>query len=357
MVAYTKTEPGPGDFQRCLDELRPRSGMMHVALASDEAYFPGLACAVLSILANTGAGGGISFHILDGGIEEASWRSLEKKLSSFSGEVRLRRYRLSLVEFDELPVDHGNALMTYARLLMPSLIREDEVIYVDADILCLRDLRDLWEEPLEDNLVAACQDFNIKFLANDSLSELAGKEAERWYFNAGFMKVNLKLWRKEDVQGRALRLVRGGKCTWLDQTALNSCLKGRVKYLDRGWNRFSFEVFSLPDFSEERTNIHYVSEIKPWMYYNNKNISYVIWRLFRAKWMPNIGRPKGRLERIKGNCYGVILRVLNQWGGAGIPFSALLWLLSWNPRLQGASRWLEKQRTKIAILKYVGSRF
>jgi len=335
---------------------------MHVVLTSNEAYFPGLACAVLSILSWTETGDGITFHILDGGIEEDSWRSLERKLSSSGKKGRLQRHRLSLAELAGLPLDHGDGVMVYARLLMPSLIDEDEAIYVDSDMLCFRDLRDLWEEPIEDNLVAACQDFNIKLLANDSLFDLTEEEAECWYFNAGFMKVNLKLWRKEDVQGQALRLARGsrGKCNWLDQTALNSCLKGRVKYLDRRWNRFSFEVFSLPDFSQERINIHYVSKTKPWMNYDNKDISHVVWRLFRAKWMPNIGRPKGRLEPVNGIYYDVILRVLSRCGGIGIIFidlfRGLLRLLSWNPRLEEASRWLEKQRKKVEILKCVGSR-
>jgi lipopolysaccharide biosynthesis glycosyltransferase len=335
---------------------------IQVVLASDQAYFPGLACACLSILAATDTRDGITFHILDGGIEDTSWATLEKKVASANGEIRLQRRPLSFAELTGLPLDYGNGVMTYARLLMPSLIDEDEVIYVDADILSFCDLRALWDEPLEDNLVAACQDFSVKLLANDSLFDLDDDHATSWYFNAGFMKVNLKLWREENVQDKVLRLVRDyrSKCTWWDQTALNYYMKGRVKFLDRRWNRFSFENFSAPDFSAEKINIHYVSKAKPWIgNRSNKNISDVVWRLFRASQMPAMGRRKGWLESVNEKCYDAMLNLSSRWGGVGIAFIDLFrWMLrlvAWNPRLQEASIWLEKQRTKIEILTCVGN--
>lgn len=322
-------------------------------LASNEGYFPGLACAVLSILSATEPRGGITFHILDGGIDEASWRSLESRLSSAGEEVRLQRRPLSFARFAGLPLDYGNSVMTYARLLMPTLIDEDEVIYVDSDILCFRDLRDLWQEPLGDNLVAACQDPFIKLLARDSLFELAAEQAGTWYFNAGLLKVNLKLWRHEDVQGQVLRLVRDHreKCTWWDQTALNSCVRGRVKYIDSHWNRNSFEVFSLGDF-KERINVHYVSKIKPWMSRDSKNVGALVWRLFRAKFMPAAGRPSGLLQSFHESCYDAALHISSRWGGIGIRVIDRFVRL-----FPSKLRWLENQRTKLEILAYLGSRW
>jgi lipopolysaccharide biosynthesis glycosyltransferase len=343
-------------------EGRSRLGMMHVALASNEGYFPGMACAILSLLEATGTGGGITLHILDGGIEPESWEWLKKKVASLRGDVRLARHPLSLDKFDGFPLDAGNGVMTYARILMPSLIEEDEVIYVDSDLLLFRDLRDLWETPMNGELAAACQDVTVKVLANDSLFELSEKEAQSTYFNSGFMKVNLKLWREEGIPLKVLRLVKehGQRCTFWDQTALNACLKGRVMNLDRQWNRQCFEYFTLPDFSEDKVNIHFVAKSKPWMSYASRDVTMVVWRMVRAKWMPQIGRLKGGLEPLKGKCYDLLVSALGLYGSACIRLMNLLCAVlkrgSWNPALRAAKSWLEKQRTKVEILRFMGSR-
>lgn len=334
---------------------------MHVVFASDETYFPGLACGLMSILRAATTGGGITFHILDGGIEEESWSLLEREIPAHGEEIRLQRHRLSLAEFAGLRQNAGAGVMTYARLLMPSLIDEDEAIYVDSDVLCFRDLSELWAEPLGENMVAACQDFNVKFIANDPLFGVNGHDDGSWYFNAGFMKVNLKLWREEDVQRQLLRLVRDhqDKCTWRDQTALNHCFKGRVKYLDRGWNRFSFEVFSISDYSEGRINIHYVSMRKPWMNHASDNVSDVVWRLFRTQYINFAGRPRGRLKSAYESGYDLMLRAVCRWGGVGIAFlDGFCWLLRvlfGGRGLRGISDWLNRQGAKIELLQYVGS--
>ena len=336
---------------------------MHIALASNEVYSPGLLCAILSILAATDGRRGITFHILDGGLEQTTWEILEKKVSLFSRDINLKRHPLSLEVFSDLPLEweglpsgFGDGAMAYARLLLPSLIDEDEVIFVDTDMLFFRDLQSVWKEPLDDKLVAACQDFNVKYLANDSVFDLTAEEADLWYFSAGFMKVNLKLWREEDVQGQTFRLLRdhGSKCKWVDQTALNACLKGRVKYLDRCWNRFSMETLSLADFAVGGINIHYIAHPKPWVRYEIKNVSYLIWRMFRAKWMPTIGRPAHKLQGMIEDCCDALAQGAS-WRGIGADITGLfcgfLNCVIWMPGARVVDRWLRRQRTKLEIIR------
>jgi UDP-glucose:(glucosyl)LPS alpha-1,3-glucosyltransferase len=328
--------------------------MMHIALAADEAYFPGLAVAVQSILSATQIRGGITFHILDGGIEESTWRKLEGMVLLFGKEVCLQRHRLSLARLADMPPHRSGGLMTYAKLLMPSFVEADEVIYVDADMLLFRDLRELWAEPLGDDLAAVCQDVYVKTFQNDWIPILSEQERDDPYFNAGFFKVNLQLWRQEDVQGRALRMLReyGEKLKWHDNTALNYCLKGRARFLDPRWNRSSFEVYSVRDFSEDKMNIHYVTARKPWLNYDCSNATFIVWRLCRAKWMPDIGRPKGVLEPLKGACHDWWSRETGMALTDGL--FRFLESVSWHLRLWKASRRLEWWRGQFEYVRYVG---
>jgi len=342
---------------------------MRIALTSDETYSPGLLCAVLSILSFTRAGctTGTTFHILDGGLKDETWGTLERKTSAFGENIRLLRHPLSRDLFTGLPLQwdglpsHYDGAMAYARLLLPSLIPEDQVIFVDTDMLFFCDMQEIWDEPLGDHLIAACQDSNVMYLANDSLTELSEQERNLWYFSAGLMKVNLDLWRKEDVQHRTFQLLReyGPQCTWADQTALNACLKGRVKYLDRRWNRFSMKEFFLADFTGGDVNIHYIAHPKPWVKYEFKNLSYLIWRICWANLMRGGRYSQDNLGGAKGRLYDRLALVAS-WRGCGANivtfFCALLKCVIWLPKTRRIHDWLIKQRTKLQIIQCVSHR-
>jgi lipopolysaccharide biosynthesis glycosyltransferase len=350
------TEGNPKDHSLGLTRGLSSEEPMHVALAANQGYFPGFACAIFSIA--SASSGAISFHVMDGGIDDLSWNLVEQKLTSLGTTFCLQRHRISLGAFDGFPPDYGGGVMTYARLLMQSLIKEDEVIYVDSDILCLRDLRVLWREPLGDNLIAACQDWSIKVLANDSVRHLNDAEAREWYFNAGLMKVNLRMWRQESVQSKSLAFLKdfGAKCTWGDQTALNAICRGKVKYLDRGWNRSSFDAFTLRDFTESRINIHYISKAKPWQMYDCRTVSNIVWRLYCEKWVPGLGIRRSWSGQVRKRCYDLAVFVLNGCGDALIGtievVRSCLGRPSSNMRFQVLSHWLEQRRVGIEIVKW-----
>jgi lipopolysaccharide biosynthesis glycosyltransferase len=258
---------------------------MHVVLAADEGYFPGMACAIFSIALATDRAGGIEFHVMDGGITDASWNLLTEKIAALDPGIRLRRHSIELAEFARLPEAACGGAMTYARLLMETIIPADQVIYVDSDFLCFRNLRDLWDEPMGDDLIAACEDRSVKQLKDDPVFELSQEDGERPYFNAGFLKANLKAWREERVQERTLSLLRdhSAQCLWWDQSSLNAICKGRVQWLDPSFNQYFVKPVTLADFTGGKVNIHYAAKTKPWQTSDDKIITNGMWRIFYQK--------------------------------------------------------------------------
>jgi lipopolysaccharide biosynthesis glycosyltransferase len=360
-------EPAEGSARTATERVEPverrgngrRDGPMQVALAADEPYFAGLACAIFSIMLANGKDRGIDFHVMDGGIDDASWNFLESKCSAISPHIRLRRHRISTAAFADFPKDSWGGVMTYARLFMETLIEEDEVIYFDSDILCFRDLRELWEEPMGDNLIAACRDWGVQFLGEDCAFELNEEDARRWYFNAGFMKINLDGWRRESVQARTLALLRdfGGKCRWHDQTALNTLCMGRVRYLDAEYNHYYIHDVTLGDFTEGRINIHFAAKTKPWQTYDLKLISNVVWRVYLEKCMPGWTRPRGWLDRIKEMRHHIAIFLMNGLGTLLIgTMNAVRACLPCNERFRALSQWLERRRVAIQIIQWVSAR-
>jgi lipopolysaccharide biosynthesis glycosyltransferase len=288
-------------------------GPMHVALAADEGYFPGMACAIFSIALAADRTPGIEFHVMDGGITDASWEFLTKRLAVLDPAIRLHRLSIAQGTFDGLPQAACGGAMTYARLLMETLIPADQLLYVDSDILCFRNLRDLWDQPMGDDLIAACQDRGVKCLGDDPVFELSAGDAQRPYFNAGFLKANLAAWRQERVQARTLELLRdhGSRCLWWDQTALNAICKGRVQWLDPSFNQYYVKEVAPADLAGGRVNIHYAARTKPWQTSDSKLITNVLWRIYFAKF--------------DGKC--PILVSVSIFNALGVPLIALINLL------------------------------
>ena len=91
---------------------------------------------------------------------------------------------------------------TYYRLSIPTLFPQfDKVIYADIDMIFQQDLSELYQTALQHGeLVAAAPDLAIddKFFFKSPLPAKVGK-SEKDYFNAGFLVMNLKQMREENI--------------------------------------------------------------------------------------------------------------------------------------------------------------
>ena len=151
---------------------------------------------------------------------------------------------------------------TYYRLAIPTLFPHfDKVIYADIDMIFQQDLSELYQNsPQDGEWIAAARDLSIddKFYFKSDLPYKVGK-SEKDYFNAGFLVMNLKLLREENV---------------VDQDVLNVVCNGRVQILPSMYN-FQLSHFGNYMWGRESTDIqfgelfkhatlHYTGRNKPW---------------------------------------------------------------------------------------------
>lgn len=152
-------------------------------------------------------------------------------------------------DFKEL---HGwtdkNSRSIYLRFLIPYFIKDDadKVLYLDADMICLGDIRELFNIDLEGQTVGAVADA-LSFHAVNGRLKLKSKhiwgrtvrkkygEGET-YFNSGVLLIDLERWRKLRVSEQCMDILKHYDTTMPDQDALNLCLKGNVKFLSARWN-------------------------------------------------------------------------------------------------------------------------
>lgn len=165
---------------------------------------------------------------------------------------------------------------TYYRLLIPSTFPQfDRVVYADIDMIFQQDLSDLFEKSLPNGeWIAAALDLSIdgKFYFKSNLPSLVGK-SEKDYFNAGFLVMNLKRMREENVVEEFNKHAKI-KYAQNDQDVLNVVCNGHVQILPSMYN-FQLNHFSNYMWKKKTPEIqfgdlfkyatlHYTWKHKPW---------------------------------------------------------------------------------------------
>lgn len=165
---------------------------------------------------------------------------------------------------------------TYYRLSIPSLFPQfEKVIYADIDMIFQQDLSELYQSSLLHNeLLAAVLDLAIddKFYFPSTFPQKIGKTVKD-YFNAGFLVMNLKRMREENVMEEFNRHAKI-KYDQNDQDVLNVVCNGRVQILPSMYN-FQLNHFSNYMWGRKTSEIqfgelfkhatlHYTWKHKPW---------------------------------------------------------------------------------------------
>ena len=120
------------------------------------------------------------------------------------------------------------------------------MIYLDADILCLKAINDLWAQRDEAYLAAAVRS------RSDVLRAREGKWIqenykipfeESNYFNAGVLLMNLRQIRNEGLLKQVREWIASGKIpAFRDQTMLNALFFGKVKILSDLYNQAAYRL-------------------------------------------------------------------------------------------------------------------
>lgn len=233
---------------------------MLIITGSDDNYVPGVMVLIASAAFHNPDA---RFAVLDMGIR-AENRARIDQLAERLG-VSITRVEIAADAFADIPVMRAHLTRsTYLRLLIPNLFpNEDRVIYMDCDMVVMDDLSLAETVDLGDAIIAAvpCPSPDEKELAATGLSKGT-------YINAGFLVMNLPVWRREDIATQCLGLLGDPAAPLLseDQSAINIVCRGRMVYLPARFN-----VYADPNAYKRREDlpmkpavVHYVVNNKPW---------------------------------------------------------------------------------------------
>ncbi len=195
---------------------------------------------IQSVLENTLSK--VCFHIFH---DDTLNRTNKEKLIQTVGEFG------SYIQFHEVnPADfYGNhrwvkyyTIGCMFRLIMPRVLKNlNRLIYLDADLLFNRDIKDLWDIDISGYSLAAVKDviFDNGIIMPKFVEE--GIVSKDRYFNSGVLLMNLDAIRKKgDLLDLSIEFLENNPDSALpDQDALNYYFNDTALLLDKNWNVFS----------------------------------------------------------------------------------------------------------------------
>lgn len=247
--------------------------MNNIVLSGNYGYLDKIETTVKSILFHNQ---NVAIHVINPDIPHEWFVNLNQYVNQFGAKIIDEKIDSAWLAEVKPSYGHINQ-MAYGRFLIPKLLDEDKVLYLDSDIVVDANIEDIFNIDLDDKMLYAVRDYH----AVDQ-------------FNSGVMLINNKKWREENVSQKLVdfgkRLLPNG-----DQTIVNDVFKDRIGELDPAYNyQIGFEkdafwnsMDSVFAYFEEVKNpkiIHYVSGDKPFNLVSTGSMRDKWWKYRNLQW-------------------------------------------------------------------------
>lgn len=252
-----------------------------IFFSCDNNYVPYLTVAIQSLIEHANKDNIYNIIILTSDMSIKNQEEL-KLLATENVKINLENVSNSLEEINnelKLRLRDYYSIAIYYRLFIPNLFTSyKKAIYLDADVVILDDIANLYNMDIGNNLLIATTDSTV----NDSedfrkYSKIAlGLEPEK-YINSGVLVMNLEEMRKAKIEQKFIYLLLkyNLEVAAPDQDYLNVLCKDRIKYISEHWDKMPDFGASIPE--KDLHIIHYNMMRKPW-HYDDVPYSDVFWR-------------------------------------------------------------------------------
>jgi lipopolysaccharide biosynthesis glycosyltransferase len=220
----------------------------------------------------------LSDNLLDEEIEEFD------KMCRHFGKGYTVEYINALEKYNKLipsgiNVDNRFSKYTLYRLLLPYFVKEDRLLYLDADAVINGDLSEFYNIDLEDNLIAGIEDTGLsKYYKRADYMKSLGLTNNDAYINAGIALMNMKAIKEINLADKWVQMANDRLYPNHDQDIFNITCSGRIKLVDFKYNVSLSTGLNIKE--EDIKIMHYAGQ-KPWA---NQNVPfYSLWRKWQKK--------------------------------------------------------------------------
>jgi len=239
---------------------------LDIVFGIDDGYTDPLIVTAYSVIKNNLSFNEIYFHIITNGVSKNNQKKIKNLEGTFSGI----HFDFTLVDdtpFKEFPLNIKHiSPISYGRFLIADIFGTlEKVLYLDADILVLGDLSELWSVDIRDNCIAGShkQYINRQF---PGYKESIGLSQDSIYINSGVMLMNLKRIRRLNKTQELLANAKKLKDTVRiqDQDIINITFNGEIKNVHKKYNYTDSDRREASLREEEVVIVHFNTQNKPW---------------------------------------------------------------------------------------------
>ena len=261
--------------------------MINIALGFDGNFAPYAATTIKSILLHNK---NVTFYLMYDNLKKSDI----KKISSMIESHNEHYHWIDMSgEFNDLFTGNWKSKTLYFPLKLPSICKDERVLFLDADTFVLGDLSKFYNQPLDGYYLAAVNDYGmISDLKTNNQLKLGENTVDikhyfgnirKWnntdmqrYFNSGMLLMNLDEMRNNNVEKAVMDSLKSNIFAFPDQDCINYVCHDHVKIVEpkynfmvifkSTWSRVEEEILErlLPYKTEKERPliIHYL--LKPW---------------------------------------------------------------------------------------------
>lgn len=196
----------------------------------------------------------INIYIVNDGINKLNIEKINQCITSPKIRLIWKTLKQAIPLGVNLPLDRTSfPVCAYARICAPYFLPQHikKAIYLDVDMLVLKDINQLWNIDIGDYTIAAVLDRSAKVSSPwggiKNYKEL-GMSPDSKYFNSGLLIINLEKWRLENATEAVIKAVNANSehVTFADQYGLNIVFINNWFELNPKWNSYSQDDIDDP---------------------------------------------------------------------------------------------------------------
>ena len=214
----------------------PFNDPIHIALAANHRYLPGLLVTISSIIRSASDKQRLFFNVLSDGLTEEDKRVITT-IASESGCHHLEFHEQDMSLISKRFSAYNGSHTAFLRLFYCDMFNLNWILYTDVDTLWMRDICELWSLRDDSASLLWCKDLpSICHGVKRYSSWAPDMDAEK-YACSGVMLMNLKRLRETGFTQKCIRFVeRWGTPPFVDQDILNSICLHDTKLLPQYWD-------------------------------------------------------------------------------------------------------------------------
>ncbi|APW34459.1 glycosyl transferase, family 8 [Prevotella intermedia] len=243
--------------------------------STDDNYVQHCMAMLCSVLENN-RNHDIFIHLLHHGLSQNGQQLISNMVLRYGAKIRYYDVDVDRLSSFSIAEYHPNlSIATYFRFFLPSFLDSSikKVLYLDCDVIVLKDVSELFHIDLAGYGVAGVKDVTPN---SDKHRQVMGLELDDRAFCAGVLMINLEYWRLNNSEERLFKYASemNGKLIMEDQDVLNYEFKRHWFQLPYKYSYTPMSIAPL-DISQKWADIfeyvsspsiiHYAAHVKPWL--------------------------------------------------------------------------------------------